>query len=253
MPAPPPRSQTGALLDGFRLLARRPAWTLGLIALGTLLSQLGPALEIAAKTGNNPLMGMALAWAALLPMELYFIPRWVSRLDADLLDDPGNPLSEWPKRFDDRWLRAFAASLLVQALGGFGLFLLIIPGVILLSLLGFAPMRLLLRGGQLGDAMRWSAHAMARHWPRIIQAALAILIFAFAGSLALALAQNAVFARFGDAGPDALTRLRHPFAWASQAIGAAALLWVSASFLSLYQRLEKLVALSPDSQGPRSR
>ncbi|MBS1766819.1 MAG: hypothetical protein JST05_05370 [Acidobacteria bacterium] len=251
MAEPTSRSQTGALLDGFRLLARRPAWTLGLIVLGTLLSQLGPALEIAAKAGNNALMGMALAWAALLPMELYFIPRWLSRLDADLLGDPQNAPAEWPKRFDERWLRAFAASLLVQALGGVGLLFLIIPGVVLLTLLGFAPMRVLLRGSRIGDAMRWSARSMARHWPPVMSAALAILIFAFAGSLALALAQNAVFARFGDAGPDAWTRLKHPFMWISQAIGAAALLWVSAAFLSLYQRLEKLTTLNPDSPDPR--
>lgn len=251
MAEPTSRSQTGALLDGFRLLVRRPAWTFGLIVLGTVLGQLGPALEIAAKTGNNPLMGMALAWAALLPMELYFIPRWISRLDADLLDDPQNASAEWPKRFDERWLRAFGVSLIVQALGGVGLLFLIIPGVILLTLLGFAPMRALLRGSRVADAMRWSTRSMARHWPRIVSVALAILIFTFAGSLALALAQNAVFARFGDAGPDAWTRLKHPFMWVSQAFGATVLLWVSAAFLSLYQRLEKLVTLNPDSPDPR--
>ncbi len=114
-------------------------------------------------------------------------------------------------------------------------------------------MRILLRGESFGDALRWSAQAMARHWPRIVQAALSILLIAFAGSLALALAENAVFARFGADGPDAWTRLKHPLIWASQALGSVALLWVSASFLSLYQRLEKLVAETdaPDQSSPR--
>lgn len=243
MPPPPaPRSQSGALLDGFRFLARRPGWTAGLVMLGTLLGQLGPALEILAKAGKNPLMGMALAWAAVLPMELYFVPRWISRLDADLLDSPSNPQARWPALFEHRWLSAFGAGLAVQMLGGVGLLLLVIPGVIVLTLAGFAPMRMLLRGESFADALRWSAQAMARHWPRIVQAALAILLVAFAGSLAAVLAESAVFARFGADGPDAWTRLKHPLIWASQALGSLALLWVSASFLSLYQRLERMAA-----------
>ena len=241
-PIPTPRSQSGALIDGFRFLARRPGWTLGLVTLGTLLGQLGPALELLAKADKNPLMAMALAWVALLPMEIYFLPRWISRLDADLVDNPSNSREQWPGLFDQRWLRAFGAGLVVQMLGGLGLLLLIIPGVVVLTLTGFAPMRILLRGESFMDALRWSAHAMAKHWPRIVQAALAILLVTFAGSLALALAENAVFARFGAEGPDAWTRLEHPLIWASQALGSVTLLWVSASFLSLYQRLEQVVA-----------
>ena len=242
MPAPLSRSQSGALLDGFRLMARKPAWTVGLVLLGTLLGQLGPALEIAARTGENPVMGMVLNWAALLPMELYFIPRWLSRLDAETAGDAANPLAEWPARFDQRWLKAFALSFAVQAMGGLGLLFLLVPGIIVLSLFGFAPTRLLLRGGRADEALRWSARAMARHWPRIVQTALLILLLAFAGALALALAQDAVFARFGEAGPDAWTRLKHPFIWTSQLLSAIALLWVSAAFLALYHRLEALAA-----------
>lgn len=241
-PAPLPRTETSALLDGLRFLRRRPAWTFGLLMLGTLLGQLGPALELLAKADRNPFTSMALGWAAALPLEFYFIPRWISRLDADQLDAPGNPAASFPGLFDQRWLRAFGASLVVQALGGMGLFLLVIPGVIVLTLLGFAPMRILLRGDAFGDALRWSAGAMARHWPRIIQAALAILLVAFACALGVALAESAIFARFGADGPDAWTRLIHPAAWGFQALGTLALLWLSAAFLSLYQRLERLAA-----------
>ena len=242
MAAPLPPSQSGAVLDGFRFLARRPVWTIGLALAGMVLGQLGPALEIAARAGENPIMGLALTWAAMLPMELYLIPRWIARLDAESIGDSANALVEWPARFDQRWLRAFGLSFAVQALGGLGLVLLLIPGLIVLTLLGFAPLRLLLRGGSAGDALRWSARSMALHWPRIVQAALLILLFAFAGALALALAQGAVFARFGEAGPDAWTRLKHPFIWASQLLSSLALLWISASFLGLYHRLERLAA-----------
>lgn len=246
-PNPLPRSQSGALADGFRFLARRPGWTAGLVVLGTLLGQLGPVLELLAKAEKDPLMGMALAWAAVLPMGLYFIPRWISWLDTDLLDSPSNPGERWPALFEQRWLRAFGAGLVVEIMGGIGLALLIIPGVVVLTLAGFAPMRILLRGESFPDALRWSARAMSRHWPRIVQAALAILLVAFAVSLAIALAENAVFTRFGADGPDAWTRLKHPFAWASQALGSIAALWVSGSFLSLYQRLEHLVADAEES------
>ncbi|HET8716090.1 MAG TPA: hypothetical protein VFM16_09715 [Holophagaceae bacterium] len=247
-PAPLPRTETSALLDGLRFLRRRPGWTFGLLALGTLLGQLGPALELLAKAGRNPLSAMALGWAAALPLEFYFIPRWISRLDADLLDAPGNPAGRFPELFDQRWLRAFGASLLVQALGGMGLLLLLIPGIILLTLLGFAPMRILLRGEPLGDALRWSAGAMARHWPRIVQAALAILLVAFAGALGVALAETTLFARYGADGPDAWTRLTHPAEWGLEAFSTLALLWLSAAFLSLYQRLERLAAGTPPPQ-----
>lgn len=249
MPRPLPDALPNALAEGLRFLARRPGWTLGLLVLGTLLGQLGPALELLAKAGTNPLMGLALAWVAVLPMELYFIPRWISRLDADQVDDPANPQARWPALFDQRWLPAFGASLAIQALGGLGFLLLIIPGVIVLTLTGFAPTRILLRGASFGEALRWSIRAMAQHWPRIVQTALAILLLAFAGALALALAESALFASSGPAGPDAWTRLKHPFIWGSQALGTLTLLWVSASFLSLYHRLEALVAGAAD-QGP---
>lgn len=232
-------------------MALRPGWTAGLVILGTLLGQLGPALEILAKAGKNPAMITALGVAAALPMELYLVPRWISRLDADLLDGPSNPQGRWPDLFEQRWLKAFGAGLAVQILGSIGLLLLIIPGVVVVTLAGFAPMRMLLRGESFPDALRWSAQAMARHWPRIVQTALSILLVAFAGSLAIVLAESAVFARFGADGPDAWTRLKHPLIWASQALGSLALLWVSASFLSLYQRLERVVAgADAPSQSP---
>ncbi len=238
-------------MDGFHFLALRPGWTLGLVVLGTLLGQVGPVLEIVAKAGKNSAAALALALVAVLPMELYFVPRWISRLDADLLDRPGNPMERWPHLFDQRWLKAFTAGLVVQMLGTLGLLPFLIPGVVVFTLMGFAPMRMLLRGDSFPDALRWSTQAMARHWPRIVQAALMILLTLFALWLAVALADNAVFARFGSEGPDAWTRLKHPFVWAAQALGSLVLLWVSASFLSLYHRLEQLVAGTEDgAQSP---
>lgn len=247
--APPPPTQSGALLEGFRFLARRPLWTAGLVLLGTLLGQLGPALEILAKAGKNPIVTILFGGLALLPFELYFIPRWISRLDADLLDSPSNALERWPGTFDQRWLQSSSAKILVQTLGSLGS-LLIVPGVVIFSLAGFAPTRMLLRGESFSDSLRWNAHAMARHWPRIIQSAIGILIVILMFWLALSMARYATFIQFGVEGPDAWTRLKHPFEWALHAITALVAIWSSASFLSLYQRLEKLAAGDAAGQSP---
>lgn len=194
-------------------------------------------------------MGAALGAVAGLPWVLYFVPRWISRLDADMIDHPANPAEGWPRTFEGRWLRAFGANMAVQFVGTIGILLLIIPGVIVFTLFGFAPTRILLRGDSFADSLRWSGRAMALNWPRIVQAALAILLVLFSGALALALVSNSAFERFGEAGPDAWTRLRHPLVWGIETIEKASLLWVTAAFLGLYHRLERLVA--PPTDQPR--
>jgi hypothetical protein len=251
-PTPLPRSQSGALLDGIRFLARRPGWTVGLVVLGTLLGQLGPALEILAKAGGNPVMLATLNAVSAMPMVFYFVPRWVSWLDCDLLDSPSNPGARWPALFEQRWLRAGGAKVLVQTVGTLGL-LAIFPGIVIFTLAGFAPTRILLRGETFGDALRWSARAMARYWRSIVPATLAILLILLALWLAESLAGYSMFIRFGVDGPDAWTQLKHPFIWNLRAFESVILLWVSASFLSLYQRLERLVAEAeaPGQSSPR--
>ena len=248
MAAPLPPSQSGAVLDGFRFLARRPVWTLGLMLAGTLLGQLGPALELVARGGGDPLVRDAMSLATILPMAAYLIPRWLTLLDADAsLESDG----AWRASFEKRWLRAFMTRLAIQSVA-FLLLILVIPSVVILTLLGFAPMRILLRGDTVPDALRWSARSMARHWPRIAQAALLIALLALC---ALAPCQWYMQTRFPVESTPAQALLRSPTLWCVQAASILAILWCSASFLSLYRRLEKLVAapIDPNNPDPRSR
>lgn len=242
----PSASLWAPVAEGFRLLARHPRISLGLLLLGTLLAQLGPALELLAKS-TDPLFAPVLFGAVgLLPMELYFTPRWLTRLDAELLDHPANPAAEWRERFEGRWLRAFGAGLLVQLLAGLGS-CCILPMLLVLTLLGWTSKRVLLRGESLREALRWSGSSMARIWPRIVLAALAIgLVWLLSAAATMALIQARMHLA-QDAVVDPLTQLKRPVFWVAQAWGTFFYLWMSAAFLSLYHRTERLAAQAPSS------
>jgi hypothetical protein len=248
MPAPLP-SHLGALREGLRLLRRHPLLSLSLIVLAMGLSQLGPALELAAGVGPNlafqPLFGLA----GVLPLEMYFIPRLMAQLDAEAVNGHGNPADGWQAAFDQRWFRSFLARLgLSVALGlgfavsiaiGFGLFAFLIPAIVILTLYGWTPLRMLLRGDGLLAALKWSQGAMARHWPRVVQAVLAMLLVIFTYQLAAGWAMDRLLpATDPDLGPGALLRLKHPAFWVSNLLGGGLNLWFSAALLALYHRLE---------------
>lgn len=240
---PVPPSQLGALAEGLALLRKHPWTALGLVLLAVLLGQLGPALELLAGATDNRAAQVVLGFAALLPLELYALPRWLAHLDAEGVDDPSNPASGWRPDFERRWLPAFAAKMLVLVLGALGCGL-ILPGLVIFTFFGWAPTRMLLRGDRLGAALRWSGRAMLRTWPRIVQAALLILAIWMLGQLLIGLALGPVLPQDPQAIPDALLRLRHPAFWIAGAINGLLYLWISAAFLALYHRLERLVQTS---------
>ncbi len=239
-------SHLAALLDGLRLMRRHPLLSLGLAVLAMLLAQLGPALELAAKAGPNPLLQPIFGFAGLLPLEMYFIPRLQAQLDAETLNLPGNPQSTWQTVFDARWLPTFLARLGLSVAIGLGLVCFLIPGVVILTLFGWAPLRMLLRGDSLLPALKWSQSAMARHWPRIVQAVLAMMLVALAYQVAASwMLDHLLPATDPDLGPGALLRLRHPGFWVFNLTGGALNLWLSCALLSLYQRLEAAVQPVP--------
>lgn len=242
-PASPPASQLGALREGTALLFRHPAHSLGLLVLAVLLGQLGPALELLAKTGNSLWAQFLFARVALLPLELYALPRWLSRLDAEAADDPSNPREGWLPGFETRWLRASLAYLLLFALGGLGC-LLILPGLLLFFFFGWAPIRMLLRGDPPSEALRWSGRTMLRFWPRIVQAALAVMAVGLLGVLLSVQTITAMLPAGTPENADALLRLRHPAFWLAGSLAGLVSLWSGAAFLALYHRLEKLVQSS---------
>jgi hypothetical protein len=217
--------------------------SLGLALLAMGLAQLGPALELAAGAGPSLLLQPIFGFAGLLPLEMYFIPRLQAQLDAESLNAPGNPAECWPETFEARWLRSFVARLSISIAIGLGLLAFLVPGIVILTLFGWAPMRMLLRGDSLVPALRWSQSAMARHWARIIQAVLAMVLVALVYQVGASWALDRLLpAMDPDLGPAALLRLKHPAFWVFSLLNGAMNLWLSCSLLALFQRLEAAVA-----------
>jgi hypothetical protein len=238
----PPVSHLGALREGFRLLRRHPGLAAGLAVLALGLAQLGPALEIAAGAGPNPMILPLFALAGLLPLEMFFLPRFQAQLDAETCDVPGNPVRTWQATFDGRWVKAFLARLGLSVVIGLGLALFLIPGIVILTLFGWAPLRMLLRGDSLLDALKWSQAAMARHWPRIVQAVLTMLLIALLYQMVAGwILGHLLPPADPNLGPSALLRLKHPAFWAFNFLGGALNLWLTCALLALYHRLEALV------------
>jgi hypothetical protein len=239
----PQPSHLGALREGVTLLRRHPFLSLGLALLAMVLAQLGPALELAAGAGPSLIFQPIFGFAGLLPLEMYFIPRLQAQLDAEGLDTSWNPAARWRETFDGRWWRAFLLRLGLSLAIGLGLLLFLVPGVVILVLFGWAPMRVLLRGEGLLPALKWSRAAMARHWPRIVQAVLAMMLVALAYQVGAGWALDRLLpAADPDLGPGALVRLKHPAFWVFNLLGGALNLWLSSSLLALYQRLEAAMA-----------
>jgi hypothetical protein len=126
---------------------------------------------------------------------------------------------------------------------GIGLLMFLVPGVVVLVLFGWAPMRMLLRGDGLLPALKWSQSAMARHWPRIVQAVLAMMLVALVYQVGASWTLDRLLpAADPDLGPAAIVRLRHPAFWVFNLLGGVLNLWLSCALLALYQRLEAAVA-----------
>jgi hypothetical protein len=207
------------------------------------LAQLGPALELAAGVGPNLLLQPIFGFAGLLLLEMYFIPRLQAQLDAENRNTSWNPATSWRETFDARWLKAFLLRLGLSLAIGLGLLLFLIPGIAILILFGWAPMRMLLRGEAPLPALQWSQAAMVRFWPRIIQAVLAMLVVALLYQIGASWALDRLLpASDPDLGPGALVRLKHPAFWVFNLLGGALNLWLSCALLALYHRLENAVA-----------
>jgi hypothetical protein len=236
-------SHLGALREGIALLRRHPLLSLGLALLAMALAQLGPALELAAGAGPSLLLQPIFGFAGLLPLEMYFIPRLQAQLDAEGMNTSWNPAATWRETFDARWLRTFLLRLGLSLAIGLGLLMFLVPGVVVLVLFGWAPMRMLLRGDGLLPALKWSQSAMARHWPRIVQAVLAMMLVAMVYQVGASWTLDRLLpATDPDLGPAAIVRLKHPAFWVFNLLGGVLNLWLSCALLALYQRLEIAVA-----------
>ncbi len=237
-------SSLSLLREGFRLAFRHPLAALSICILGTGLGGLAPFLMVRGGLGDNPVTESLLFFVAILPLDMYLLPRLVLRLDAETLGHPRNPADDWPEAFETRWLRAFGTKVLVGVAAGLGILLFIIPGLAVLFFFGWAPTRVLLRGESIREACLGSLDLMRRLWPLAVSRVLMVLLVGMAVSGS---AQYAILTFHPLTSPKA--ELASPLFWGQQFLGTLVSLWTAASLLALYQTLE---SFSADSSAPSS-
>ena len=229
------KTDLASLIEGTRYLIRRPLAVLGISALGMVLAALSALLQLRAGLPDDPLVDAAVTFASLLPLELYFIPRFLIAADAQAGSNPLNAPGEWRLRFEERWLRAFWGKAVLAVATGLGLSLFIFPGLMVLMAFGWVPLRILLRGESFAQAARGSLRMMARAWRRVLLATSAMAMVYLSGILLLSF----LVGLWVDE-PTASLRLTHPLIWAGNCAGSLLSLWLSASLLALFRRVEEL-------------
>lgn len=234
----PRAADLGALLEGARMLLRRPRTVLALLAVGTLLGAVGPLLQRWTQRNDDPAY-LILGMVGMLPWELYFLPRFLARADAETLGPSLNPAGEWRLRFEERWLRTLASKVALNLAVAFGLLALIVPGLLVLFAFGWAPYRVLLRGETLQVAMRASLAMMRLGWRRALLMVGAAFFVAFSATLCLLAVATALHAGTGP------LPLRSPLRWILEALSVAISLWLSATLLVAFQKLEAYAEPSP--------
>lgn len=224
--------------DTFRMLRRHPMEALVLCIAGTLLATLAPALQILARLPDRPEVLMLLALVAKIPLEMYAFPRFIARADAEAVNHPSNPERGWQATFEARWLGAFLAKIgLYLAVAG-GIALLVLPGLLVWAIFGWTPLRVLLRGERLPEALGASARIMGQAWTKVVPLAGLLMALYLLAALGLGLLLALVVPE-----PTVWQRLTHPLLWAAQAAGTALDLGLTLAFLALHQRVEP--ALEP--------
>jgi len=229
-----PKTDLASLLDGTRYLTRRPVAALGIATLGMLLAALAALLQIQFGLPDDQVVDTALTFASLLPLELYFIPRFIVAADASTGRNPFNTPEQWRLRFEERWQRAFWGKAGLALATGVGLSLFFFPGLMVLMAFGWVPLRILLRGESIPQAIRGSLRMMALGWRRVLFTVSAMAMIYLASIVILSYL-------IGLAVPDlsVRTRLVHPLIWVGNFCGCALNLWLSTCLLALFQRVEE--------------
>lgn len=235
-----PLADLAALSEGLRMLRRRPRAVLALLLAGAVLAAVGPLLQRWSGR-SDPMAVLLLGAAGMLPWELYVLPRFLARVDAEERDRADNPAQSWRDHFEARWLRTVAVKVGLNLAVGFGLLALLVPGLLVLFAFGWAPYRVLLRGESFGVALRGSLAMMREGWRRALLMVGATFAVAFGGILAL----QALVAVFHPA-PGPLP-LGSPLRWGVELVSVALSLWLSTALLAAYQRLEAVSYAEPSS------
>lgn len=242
----PPAPPLGLLREAGSLLRRHSRAALAVAIVSALLAALGPLLQLRLKLPDTLEVQALLGAMSVVPLELWLLPRILLHCDAESLGHPLNPAEGWQARFEARWGLAVGTRLLFYALVFLGGLCFILPGLLVLYFFGWAPLRVLLRGGGMAEAFRWSRGLMRRAW---LPAVLGAVQLSAGYLLGLSLLGMLLGLRVADPTPQ--DRLFRPLLWAGQAAAGLLNLWFSLGFLVLYQRLEPLYSPEPESDESR--
>lgn len=230
------------LLAPFIQAVRHWKWALALIAGYTTLSLLGPMLQAKFHLPNTLDVGMLLHQVSVLPFALYFIPRFMVWMDAELKNENTNPQATWKEGFENRWILASGARLLLSLFVSLGLTTFVIPGLLFLFAFGWAPMRILLRGEKFTVSAQNSLAMSFQNRIGMLAVGGFMGLLYFAAILMMFLILALTFPH-----PTPLDRLSHPLWWGAYAAGGAMELFLTLALLGLFHHLEARSAISRNS------
>lgn len=223
-----------SLSKGTSCLVSRLGATFAIASLGALLAAFAISLQIYFDLPDDPAVDNLIVFVSVLPLDLYFIPRFLIRLNNQLNhNDKTIESDEWRQQFEERWLRVFITKTLLAIIIGIGLCMLVLPGVIIIVLFSWSPLCVLLRGESILQAAKSSMAIMGLAWRKIIIVTIAMSIVCLLVAIVTTFCVN-----FFLGEPTAKLRLMHPAIWVSNFVGSLLGLWFSTCLLILYRSVE---------------
>lgn len=219
-------SAFGPLASGTYFLWRHKIASLGIVLLGTLLAELAPWVMQRLQLPSSEFNLILFRAVCGLPLFLYAIPRFLAYLDAVHIKSPENRPEDWKAHFEKRWGRCIAAKLLLYVALSVGLSLYILPGIFMLFYWGWTPLRVLLRGETMQNALLGSVRMARVHTRYILRAG--FLLFFVGFGLVVGLSGLAALKGFSS---DV-----HQLFFG--ALGQLCGLWLDLGFLALFHQTE---------------
>ena len=230
-----------AIPTSFRWVVRHRGLVAGLAALWAILMTLAPWVQMKVGIPHQELTSAILVRVFTLPIEFYLLPMLLAYVDSEFHRNPANPREGWQRTFESRGAMAALAQLLLFVAVMLGTVAFIIPGVVIMILLGWMPMYLLLRGGSITHAARWSLSIMVKEWRRVILAVLpvfgiyVVLIFGLVFAITRGVPEHTLWLRF-----------RHPYFWLFNLLTSAVNIWVSLALLAIFHKVENEAMLKSE-------
>lgn len=228
---PSPFRDLRLLWEGLSRLTARPGIFLGMTLLSTAFLALSPLLRVRLHLPADQGGDMGAQIVAMLPLEIYALPRLLAYLDAQTRGHEGNPKATWQETFESRWWRSTLARLSFFILFAIGIASCVVPGLFVLLAFGWAPTRILLRGDGLREGFRGSARLMLRAWPRVV---FIVLVTYFLQVLLVA-----PFVSVRASSGLSIDSYRSLGYWGQAFLTGALGIWFSSVLLALFQAVEE--------------